>query len=83
MVFPWINEIRTYSMNSKHLHIKNVLPHINRSNNIITGGSKLVLELVAAEELVDVHQLVAVLAEVQVLLVPVVQIHVEIGSVEE
>jgi len=44
---------------------------------------ELVFKLLATKELVDVHKLIAVLAKVQVLLIPVVQIHVEIGSVEE
>ena len=41
----------------------------------------LILELLAAEHLVYVHELVAVVSEVQTLLVPVVQVDVKVRSI--
>ena len=43
----------------------------------------LILEFLASKQLVDVHQLVSVVPKVKALLVPVVQIDVEIRAVQK
>lgn len=43
----------------------------------------MISKLLASEELVDVHELTAVLPEVQLLFIPMIGVDIEVGSIEK